>query len=207
MARLRDRPKLNGPLTLHDVYVFVEPVQVQQTRDVERDREHLVAAIGGGGDATALTLLTSPSGAFSFTGTGYPGSGGNCANTISANSTCTVEIQFHPTTTGNYSSSFSMSSISCPARSDSSKATTAAELRNVALDYVLLKDLPDAERWMSRSLAMDGNDAETWYAMGRLHYTQGRYSDALTCFEKTLALNPRICSPALSVTDTSIVML
>ena len=33
---------------------------------------------------------------------------------------------------------------------------TAAELRSVALDYVLLKDLTDAERWMSRSLAMDG---------------------------------------------------
>jgi len=68
---------------------------------------------------------------------------------------------------------------------------TAAELRSVALDYVLLKDLTDAERWMSRSLAMDGGDAETWYAMGRLHYTQGRYSDALRCFEKTVALNPR----------------
>ena len=71
------------------------------------------------------------------------------------------------------------------------RTPTPAELRNVALDYVLLKDLPDAERWMNRSLAMDGNDAETWYAMGRLHYTQGRYGDALTCFQKTLALNPR----------------
>jgi Flp pilus assembly protein TadD len=68
---------------------------------------------------------------------------------------------------------------------------TAEELRSVALDYVLLKSLPDADRWMSRALAMDANDAETWYAMGRLRYTQGRYGDALTCFEKTLALNPR----------------
>lgn len=71
------------------------------------------------------------------------------------------------------------------------RAPTAGELRNVALDYVLLKDLNDAERWMNRSLEMDSKDAETWYAMGRLHYTQGRYGDALTCFEKTLALNPR----------------
>jgi Flp pilus assembly protein TadD len=70
------------------------------------------------------------------------------------------------------------------------RAPTAGELRNVALDYVLLKDLSDAERWMNRSLEMDGKDAETWYAMGRLRYTQGRYGDALTCFEKTLALNP-----------------
>jgi Flp pilus assembly protein TadD len=68
---------------------------------------------------------------------------------------------------------------------------TAAELRNVALDYVLLHDLADADRWMSRSLAMDEKDADTWYAMGRLRYTQGRYGDALTCFEKTLQLNPR----------------
>jgi tetratricopeptide (TPR) repeat protein len=68
---------------------------------------------------------------------------------------------------------------------------TAAELRSVALDYVLLKALPEADRWMSRALAMDANDAETWYAMGRLRYTQGRYGDALTCFEKTLALNPQ----------------
>jgi tetratricopeptide (TPR) repeat protein len=71
------------------------------------------------------------------------------------------------------------------------RAPTAGELRSVALDYVLLKALPDADRWMSRALAMDANDAETWYAMGRLRYTQGRYGDALTCFEKTIVLNPR----------------
>lgn len=71
------------------------------------------------------------------------------------------------------------------------RTPTAVELRNVALDYVVLKDLSDADRWMSRSLAMDPKDAETWYAMGRLRYTQGRYGDALTCFEKTVALNPR----------------
>jgi Flp pilus assembly protein TadD len=35
------------------------------------------------------------------------------------------------------------------------RTPTAAELREVALDYVLLNDLSDAERWMSRSLAMD----------------------------------------------------
>ncbi|HEY3987778.1 MAG TPA: tetratricopeptide repeat protein [Acidobacteriaceae bacterium] len=71
------------------------------------------------------------------------------------------------------------------------RTPTAAELRSVALDYVLLKDLADADHWMSRSLTMDRNDAETWYAMGRLRYTEGRYGDALTCFQKTLALNPR----------------
>jgi Flp pilus assembly protein TadD len=71
------------------------------------------------------------------------------------------------------------------------RTPSATDLRNVALDYVLLKDLPEAARWMSRSLAMDGNDAETWYAMGRLRYTEGRYGEALTCFQKTLALNPR----------------
>jgi Flp pilus assembly protein TadD len=71
------------------------------------------------------------------------------------------------------------------------RTPTAAELRSVALVYVVLKDLPDADRWLGRSLAMDANDPETWYAMGRLRYTQGRYSDALTCFEKTIALNPR----------------
>jgi Flp pilus assembly protein TadD len=71
------------------------------------------------------------------------------------------------------------------------RTPTAVELRNVALDYVLLKALPEADQWMSRSLAMDGNDAETWYAMGRLRYTEGRYGDALTCFQKTLALNPQ----------------
>ena len=71
------------------------------------------------------------------------------------------------------------------------RTPTATELRNVALDYVLLKALPEADEWMSRALAMDANDAETWYAMGRLRYTQGRYGDALTCFEKTIVLNPR----------------
>jgi len=71
------------------------------------------------------------------------------------------------------------------------RSPNAAELRDVALAYVLLNDLPDADRWLTRSLSMDSHDADTWYDMGRLRYTQGRYGDAAACFQKTLSLNPR----------------
>lgn len=67
---------------------------------------------------------------------------------------------------------------------------SAEDLKNVALDYVLLEDYGDAEKWMKRSVAMNEKDPETWYGLGRILYTKQRFQDAANCFEKTLALDP-----------------
>jgi tetratricopeptide (TPR) repeat protein len=68
---------------------------------------------------------------------------------------------------------------------------TAVDLRNVGLDYVLLNDYPDAEKWTLRSLDMNKSDPETWYSLGRIRYSTGKFQDAVQCFVHALALAPR----------------
>jgi Flp pilus assembly protein TadD len=64
------------------------------------------------------------------------------------------------------------------------------DLRNVALDYVLLGDYPDADHWIQRALLEDANDSETWYVLGRIRYNTGKFQDAIRSFEHTLLLSP-----------------
>jgi Tfp pilus assembly protein PilF len=67
---------------------------------------------------------------------------------------------------------------------------SAEDLKWVALDYVLLKDYQDAGKWMSVSLAMNPNDEEAWYGMGRIAYTQNNFKRAKVSFEEALKLHP-----------------
>ena len=70
------------------------------------------------------------------------------------------------------------------------RTPAAEDLRSVALDYVLLDDYPDADKWMSRSLVENDVDSEGWYALGRIRYTENRFQSAIACFQKALALSP-----------------
>jgi len=70
------------------------------------------------------------------------------------------------------------------------RAPRAAELKTVALDYVLLKDYEDAEHWARYSLSLDGSDAEAWYELGRIEYTLNRFPPAVDAFQRALQLDP-----------------
>lgn len=70
------------------------------------------------------------------------------------------------------------------------RTPSAADLKWVALDYVLLNDYHDASRWMSESLRMNPDDAEAWYSLGRINYTENYFKEAEACFERTLKLSP-----------------
>jgi tetratricopeptide (TPR) repeat protein len=67
----------------------------------------------------------------------------------------------------------------------------ASELKIVALDYGLLDDYPDAERWLKESLASNPKDVESWYYLGRAQYSENHFADALNSFAHCLALDPR----------------
>src|SRR5665213_1146546 len=67
---------------------------------------------------------------------------------------------------------------------------SAEQLGNVGQDYVLLDDVTDTDKWISRSVEMDRADPEGWYSLGRLRYTQQRYVDAADCFKRALVLAP-----------------
>ena len=70
------------------------------------------------------------------------------------------------------------------------RTPTPEDLRNVALDYVLLKDYPDADHWIRRALLVNANDSENWYVLGRIRYSTGEFPGAVKAFDQTLLLAP-----------------
>jgi len=68
---------------------------------------------------------------------------------------------------------------------------TAADLQNVAKDYVLLNDLADAEHWMILAVRDNERDPEAWYGLGRIRYSLQRFQAAADCFQRALVLAPR----------------
>jgi len=68
---------------------------------------------------------------------------------------------------------------------------SAFDLKVVALDYVLLKDYADADKWLTRSLNANPKDAEAWYYLGRAKYNENRFDEAIHAFQKYLNLDPK----------------
>ena len=68
---------------------------------------------------------------------------------------------------------------------------TASDFRSVALDYVLLNDYTDADKWIAESARHDPQQGETWYVMGRIKYTENRFAEAVASFKRALQLMPR----------------
>jgi Flp pilus assembly protein TadD len=68
---------------------------------------------------------------------------------------------------------------------------SAIDLKIVALDYVLLGDYVDADKWLTRTLEWAPNDSDGWYYLGRAKYNEGRYAEAVRAFEQCLKLSPQ----------------
>lgn len=71
------------------------------------------------------------------------------------------------------------------------RAASAFDLKIVALDYVLLKDNPAADKWLTVSLRLDPKDAQGWFYLGRTRYSETKYPAAIEAFEQCLKLEPR----------------
>jgi Flp pilus assembly protein TadD len=71
------------------------------------------------------------------------------------------------------------------------KRPGASELRTVASDYILLRDLADADKWFSEVSKETPNDPEAWYLLARTKYNENRFAEAITSFERVLALRPK----------------
>lgn len=68
---------------------------------------------------------------------------------------------------------------------------SAFDLKIVSLDYVLLGDYIDADKWMSVSLKWNPGDSDGWYQLGRTKYSENRFTDAIAAFKQCLTLDPR----------------
>jgi Flp pilus assembly protein TadD len=67
----------------------------------------------------------------------------------------------------------------------------AFDLKIVALDYLLLKDDPSAEKWLSASVKLDASDAQAWFYLGRTEYSETKYAPAIEAFAHCLTLEPK----------------
>lgn len=68
---------------------------------------------------------------------------------------------------------------------------SAADLKIVAFDYVLLADYPDADKWLTKMLEWAPSDSEGWYYLGRTKYNENRFAEAITAFQRCLKLDPQ----------------
>jgi tetratricopeptide (TPR) repeat protein len=64
----------------------------------------------------------------------------------------------------------------------------AAQLRSVALDYVLLNDFKDALHWLEIATSFEPRNVNVLYSLGRCYYSQGKYHDAEEIFTKVLQI-------------------
>lgn len=70
-------------------------------------------------------------------------------------------------------------------------APSAADLKIVALDYVILEDYADADIWLTKMLSWSPSDSEGWYYLGRTKYNENRFAEAIQAFERSLNLDPQ----------------
>jgi tetratricopeptide (TPR) repeat protein len=67
----------------------------------------------------------------------------------------------------------------------------ADDLKIVGLDYALLDDYADAIKWLEKAVALDGDNKDAWYYLGRAYYTKSRLIEARKAFLRALELDPR----------------
>jgi tetratricopeptide (TPR) repeat protein len=70
-------------------------------------------------------------------------------------------------------------------------APSAADLKVVAFDYVLLGDYLDADKWLTKMLQWTPNDSDGWYHLGRTKYSENRFAEGISAFQQCLKLDPK----------------
>ncbi len=82
-------------------------------------------------------------------------------------------------------------SLAMYTRAASIRRPGAQDFHYIALDYVLLHGYTDADTWITRAAREDPGNGEIAYAMGRIKYTENRFAEAVTSFQRALELMPR----------------
>ena len=67
---------------------------------------------------------------------------------------------------------------------------TPADLAAVAMDYVLLHDYADADKWLTKATVWQPENALYWYYLGRTKYNENHFHEAIDAFTKCLVLHP-----------------
>lgn len=76
-------------------------------------------------------------------------------------------------------------------RAATMESPSASMLEHVGQDYVLLGDWDDADKWTLRAVQTNPSDADAWYSLGRIRYSEQRFRDAVSCFQQVLKFSPK----------------
>lgn len=68
---------------------------------------------------------------------------------------------------------------------------SAFDLKIVSLCDILLGGYTDADKWLTKSVAMNPNDTEAWYYLGRARYNEQRFEQAISAFKESLSRDPK----------------
>lgn len=71
---------------------------------------------------------------------------------------------------------------------------SAFDLRIFALDCAAIPDLPEAEKWLLRSIEKDTSDPATWEALGHVRFSLQQYEAAIDALNHALQLAPHTVS-------------
>jgi Flp pilus assembly protein TadD len=66
----------------------------------------------------------------------------------------------------------------------------ASDLAAVAMDYILLQDYQDADKWLTEATTLSKDSELYCYYLGRTKYVENRFNDAIEVFRKCLTLSP-----------------
>ena len=69
------------------------------------------------------------------------------------------------------------------------RTPSSFDLKVVSMDYILLGDFIDADKWLTRSLQGNPTDSDGWYELGRTKYNENRFSEAIDAFKKCLVID------------------
>jgi tetratricopeptide (TPR) repeat protein len=69
------------------------------------------------------------------------------------------------------------------------RTPSSFDLKIVAMDYILLGDFIDADKWLTRSLQGNPADSDGWYQLGRTKYNENRFTEAIDAFKKCLGID------------------
>ena len=61
----------------------------------------------------------------------------------------------------------------------------------VGLDYVMLKDLGKADRWMTVAAQREPQNEAAWRYLGGIKYSENRFAEAIEAYNKCLLIHPR----------------
>jgi len=69
------------------------------------------------------------------------------------------------------------------------RTPSAFDLKIVAIDYILLGDFIDADKWLTQALQWNPTESDGWYQLGRTKYNEDRFTEAIDAFKKCLAID------------------